>query len=54
MKLDQVQVGDIKLYNIEAVVIDGDEPQIALLGMTFLGQLDMQQVDQRMELKKKF
>ncbi len=52
--LDWVQLGDIKLYNIAGIVIDGDEPERALLGMTFLGQLDIQHNGQRMELKKKF
>lgn len=52
--LGQVQVGDIKLYNVGAVVIDGNYPQPALLGMTFLGKLDIQSTDHRMQLKKKF
>ncbi|MFW5451586.1 MAG: TIGR02281 family clan AA aspartic protease [Methylophagaceae bacterium] len=52
--LDQVQVGDIKLYNVKAMVLDGAEPAVALLGMTFLGQLDMQRTGEKMELKKKF
>ncbi len=54
VKLDQVQVGDIKLYNVEAMVIDGAEPTVALLGMSFLGQLDMQRTDKKLQLKKKF
>lgn len=52
--LDWVQIGDIKLYNVAGIVMDGDEPERALLGMTFLGQLDIQHNGQRMELKKKF
>jgi aspartyl protease family protein len=54
VKLDLVQVGDIKLHNVEAVVLDGAEPSRALLGMTFLGQLDMHRNGERMDLKKKF
>jgi aspartyl protease family protein len=54
VKLDIVQVGDIKLHNVEAMVLDGAEPSRALLGMTFLGQLDMQRSGERMDLKKKF
>ncbi len=54
IKLDEVQVGDIKLFNVQAMVIDGPEPSRALLGMTFLGQLDMQRSGERMDLKKKF
>ena len=52
--LDKVQVGEIKLYNIMAVVLDGDEPSTALLGMTFLEQLDMNRTDERLDLKKRF
>lgn len=52
--LDKVQIGDITLYNIEAVVIDGEQPERALLGMTFLGQLEIQRKDLRMDLKKRF
>lgn len=53
VKLDLVQVGEIKLYNVEAMVLDGTEPSRALLGMTFLGQLDMQREGERMDLKQK-
>jgi aspartyl protease family protein len=38
VSLDKVQIGDIKLNNIDAVVLDGPQPERALLGMTFLGQ----------------
>ena len=54
VNLDQVQVGDIKLYNVGAMVIDGPEPTRALLGMSFLGQLDIQHTGERMELKQKY
>ncbi|MCB1760572.1 MAG: TIGR02281 family clan AA aspartic protease [Gammaproteobacteria bacterium] len=39
--LDQVQVGEIALRNIEAVVIEGDSPTQVLLGMSFLRQVEM-------------
>ena len=54
VNLDLVQVGEIKLYNVSAMVLDGDEPVRALLGMSFLGQLDMQRSGERMDLKQKF
>lgn len=54
VNLDQVQVGNIMLYNISALVIDGPEPARALLGMSFLGQLDMVRSDDRMDLQQKF
>lgn len=54
INLDEVQVGQIKLYNVSALVLDGPEPARALLGMSFLGQLDMQRSGERMDLKQKF
>ena len=52
--LDQVQVGQIKLHNVSAMVLDGPEPARALLEMSFLGQLDMERSGERMDLKQKF
>jgi len=52
--LDHVQIGSIKLHNIEAVVLNGTEPRVALLGMTFLSQLEMKNQGQRLELRKKY
>lgn len=54
INLDQVQIGQIKLNNVSALVLDGPEPSRALLGMSFLGQLDMQRSGERMDLKQKF
>ena len=54
MNLDLVLVGGIKLHNVSAMVLDGPEPVRALLGMSFLGQLDMERRGDRMELKQKF
>jgi len=54
VSLDLVQVGGIKLHNVSAMVLDGEEPMRALLGMSFLGQLDMQRSGERMDLKQKF
>lgn len=54
VNLDQVQIGDIKLYNIGALVLDGPHPTRALLGMTFLGQVQISRTDERMDLKKKY
>jgi len=52
--LDEVQIGDIKLHNVRAMVLDGKEPERALLGMSFLGQLDIERKNERMDLKKRF
>jgi len=54
VNLDLVQVGTIKLHNVSAMVLDGNEPIRALLGMSFLGQLDMERTGDRMDLKQKF
>lgn len=52
--LDVVQIEEIKLYNVAAIVIDGPEPATALLGMSFLGQLDMQHNGERLDLRQKY
>jgi aspartyl protease family protein len=54
VQLDYVQLEEIKLYNVGAMVLDGPEPTTALLGMTFLGQLDMQHNGERLDLRQKF
>tara|TARA_R110002050_G_scaffold57423_3_gene129067 strand:+ start:206723 stop:207286 length:564 start_codon:yes stop_codon:yes gene_type:complete len=54
INLDQVQVGDIKLHNVGAMVLDGSHPERALLGMTFLRQVEITRTDERMDLKKKY
>lgn len=54
VKLGEVQLGQIKLYNITAMVLDGTEPRRALLGMSFLEQVEIKRSGERMELKQKF
>jgi len=54
IKLDSVQLGDISLENVAAVVIDGPEPQRALLGMSFLNAFDMERKGERLDLRQKF
>ena len=51
VKLDKVKVGDIELYNILGVVSD-DMPGITLLGMSFLGKLNMKREGKYMVLEK--
>ncbi len=53
VKLDEVSVGSITLYNVDAGVIDGNHPAVPLLGASFLNQVDMQRAGQRMELTRK-
>lgn len=52
--LDNVKVGAIQLRNVEAVVLDGPQPQETLLGMSFLGRLEMQNDGQRLLLRRKY
>jgi aspartyl protease family protein len=54
VNLDRVRVGDIVLSNVQGAVHDGDFPPSALLGMSFLGRLNMHQDGQVLELQQKF
>ena len=54
LTLDLVKVGEIELRNIEAGVIDGPQPDTPLLGMSFLGRLEMRRDGDKMELIKKY
>lgn len=52
--LNKVQVGNVKLHNVKALVNDSDSPHKVLLGMTFLGRLEMKNEGYSLKLKKKF
>lgn len=52
--LDKVRVGDIELKNVKAGVIDAAFPTNVLLGMSFLGRLEMQREGRMLELRKKY
>lgn len=52
--LDTVKVGDITAHNVTAAVHEGSSPEIILLGMSFLGQVDMQHKGDMLELRKKY
>ena len=54
IRLKRVKVGEIELRNIEAAVHEGDFPPVTLLGMSFLGQLDIQSSGDGLELKRKY
>jgi aspartyl protease family protein len=51
--LATVQVGGITLYNVAGSVIEGNHPREALLGMSFLGHLDMKRDGEKMELSER-
>ena len=52
--LDSVKVGDILLRNVKAVVLEGPQPAELLLGMSYLGRLEMLNDGQRLVLRKKY
>ncbi len=54
VKLKRVKVGDIVLHNVEAGVLEGGFPHDVLLGMSFLGRLNMKREGNRMELRKRY
>ena len=51
---DLVKVGDIQLRNVQGIVMEGNMPDIPLLGMSFLGRLEMQNDGQRLILRQKY
>ncbi len=52
VRLDRVQVGEIEVLNVPAVVIEGSYPQYVLLGMTFLREVEMREKSGLMELRR--
>ncbi len=54
IKLDTVKVGDITLYAVDAVVLEGDGLKTALLGMSFLNRTEMKRDGQALTLVKRF
>ncbi len=51
--LDRVSVGGIVLHHVAAGVIEGPRPDPPLLGMSFLGQVQVVQDGRRMELRRR-
>lgn len=54
VSLDSVKVGDILLRNVEAVVLEGPYPPIVLLGMSFLGRVEMENQGSVLVLRRKY
>lgn len=54
LKLDTVKIGDIVLRNVDAGVIDGPQPEVPLLGMSFLSALEMKRDGNKMELTRRY
>jgi len=52
--LNEVSLGGISLHNVPGLVLKGNNPQVTLLGMSFLGQLEIEHKANLMVLRKKF
>lgn len=54
VSLDSVKVGDITLYNVQAVVNEGAGLDVALLGMSFLSRMQMRAEGANLVLEKRY
>ncbi len=54
IKLDAVKVGNIALTNIDGVVHESSDMPFVLLGMSFLGRLEIRQDGQQMTMMQKY
>lgn len=54
VNLDRISVGSIELRNVGAVVLDGPLPADVLLGMSFLGQVEMDDEGSLLVLTRRF
>jgi len=54
VQLDRVKVGEIELSNVAAAVHEGRFPEITLLGMSFLSQLEMTRSAGALVLERKY
>ena len=54
VKLQSVSIGGIRLPNVDATVIDGDQPVDVLLGNSFLQHTRMQKAGSVLEIRKRF
>ena len=52
-KLERIKIGNIELYNVDAIVIENDL-HVALLGMTFLNRVEMKRDGHTMTLIRQF
>lgn len=54
VRLNNVQVGDIRISNVEAMVVMGDHPDQPLLGMSFLEKVQIEREGKIMLLQSKY
>jgi aspartyl protease family protein len=51
---DSVTVGDVTLYQVDGIVMEGKGMDVALLGMSFLNRMEMKRDGAQMTLVKRF
>lgn len=49
--INNLKLGSINLSNIDAIVLEGKEPDMVLIGMSFLKQLDLQYSGNKLTIK---
>ncbi len=54
VNLERVQLGDITLRQVSAIVLEGTQPPDVLLGQSFLNRLEMRRESEAMVLKEKY
>lgn len=54
VRLNVVKVGALQAHNVKAVVIDGAMPDEVLLGMSFLGRMEMLNQSNKLILRQKY
>jgi len=54
VNLKTVKVGELELRNVGGVVLEGEQPATVLLGMSYLGRLEMTNSGSLMTLRKKY
>ena len=52
--LDSVKVGELEVRNVPAVVLEGSQPKVTLLGMSYLGRMEINNDGRLMTLKKRY
>ena len=52
--LDSVKVGDLEVRNVAAVVLEGVQPQVTLLGMSYLGRMEILNEGRLMTLRQRY
>jgi len=54
VKLDTVHVGDVAAHNVDAVITEGNNLPVALLGMSFLNRMSIRHEGAIMTLTKRY